>query len=312
MKRRCPAERLVRWYPPAWRERYGDELVALLEDCYGDDGVPWRRCPGLVKAAAIERAREADVIGAPADVRSATRAGSLVVLCAWAVFMVAGAAFAKYAEHWEAVTPVAARHLPAVAFGAVQVAAFAGILIVALAAVVAIPGFIHLVRAGGLGPIRAPLRRALVVTAVTAAGSVGLIAWAHHLGPSQRNGGLWPYQVVGMAWAVLVVASIALCTAAVVAAGSRIELSDRMERLYRALAVALSVAMAVILGGVIVWWAALTSSAPWFLHSGLLAVRGGPVSTPMVGTALLMAVGLVIAVLGTGRALHPRGVAPPD
>ena len=25
-------ERLLRWYPPAWRDRYGDELVALLED----------------------------------------------------------------------------------------------------------------------------------------------------------------------------------------------------------------------------------------------------------------------------------------
>ncbi len=24
--------RLLRWYPPAWRDRYGDELVALLED----------------------------------------------------------------------------------------------------------------------------------------------------------------------------------------------------------------------------------------------------------------------------------------
>jgi len=24
--------RLLRWYPPAWRERYADEFVAMVED----------------------------------------------------------------------------------------------------------------------------------------------------------------------------------------------------------------------------------------------------------------------------------------
>jgi len=32
-----PRNRALRWYPRAWRERYGDELLALVED-YSEDG----------------------------------------------------------------------------------------------------------------------------------------------------------------------------------------------------------------------------------------------------------------------------------
>jgi len=32
-----PRDRALRWYPRAWRERYGDELLALVED-YSENG----------------------------------------------------------------------------------------------------------------------------------------------------------------------------------------------------------------------------------------------------------------------------------
>jgi len=34
--------RLLRWYPPAWRQRYGDELAALFDDSFGGRPVPRR------------------------------------------------------------------------------------------------------------------------------------------------------------------------------------------------------------------------------------------------------------------------------
>jgi hypothetical protein len=141
----------MRWYPPAWRQRYGDEMLALLEDSYVD-GVPWHGCVALARAATIEQLRETTLIGPSAGWRDSARSGSLLVLCGWAAFMVAGAAFAKFAEHWESAIPGSgARQLPALAYDIVQVAAFVGVLIVALATVVAIPSFIRMVRAGDFG-----------------------------------------------------------------------------------------------------------------------------------------------------------------
>ena len=57
-------EHMLRWYPPAWRARYGDELTALMEDMYAASGrVPPRARLGLVRAGLVERAREAGLVG---------------------------------------------------------------------------------------------------------------------------------------------------------------------------------------------------------------------------------------------------------
>jgi hypothetical protein len=45
------ARLLVRLYPRAWRERYGDEFLALI----GDGGFGWRQAWNVVRAAAEER-----------------------------------------------------------------------------------------------------------------------------------------------------------------------------------------------------------------------------------------------------------------
>ena len=52
------ARRVLRWYPPDWRRRYGDELVALLEDIFGDEPLPVRCRLSLCRSATIERIRE--------------------------------------------------------------------------------------------------------------------------------------------------------------------------------------------------------------------------------------------------------------
>jgi hypothetical protein len=189
----------------------------------------------------------------------------------------------------------------------VQVAAFVGVLIVALATVVAIPSFIRMVRAGDFGPGRSPLARALVVTSVTLVAGSGIAIWAHQIGPSQRNGGSLPYTAVGMVGAALVVASIASCTAAVVAAASRLELSDRVCRLYRVLALALTVAMAAILGGVIAWWVAMATRAPRFLDTALLTLPRGSVPPALIVACVLMVVGLAVSLFGAGRVLRVAG-----
>lgn len=50
--------RALRWYPRAWRRRYGDELVALLEDLFGDEPLS-RRCRiSLMWSGTTERIHE--------------------------------------------------------------------------------------------------------------------------------------------------------------------------------------------------------------------------------------------------------------
>ena len=48
-------ERLIRWYPPTWRARYGAEFVALLEDTHGMSDVPWRERLAIAKSGSVER-----------------------------------------------------------------------------------------------------------------------------------------------------------------------------------------------------------------------------------------------------------------
>lgn len=52
------AQRSLRWYPPAWRHRYGEEFIALLEDTYADGAIPLRCRMLLFRSGMTERVRE--------------------------------------------------------------------------------------------------------------------------------------------------------------------------------------------------------------------------------------------------------------
>jgi len=83
MSRADRFERLIRWYPPTWRARYGVEFVALLEDTHGQGDVPWRERLAIAKSGSVERARSAGLLGDSAGPDERIRAGSLLILCAW-------------------------------------------------------------------------------------------------------------------------------------------------------------------------------------------------------------------------------------
>jgi hypothetical protein len=48
---------ILRWYPPAWRRRYGEELIAMLDDTYGNDKLPPRVRISLFRSGLTERIR---------------------------------------------------------------------------------------------------------------------------------------------------------------------------------------------------------------------------------------------------------------
>ena len=135
---------LLGWYPPRWRDRYGDEFGALMEDALGDRPPTRRFRLGIALAGLRERGHEAGVTGdsmLPAD---RARAGSLLVLCAWALFLVAGSSFAKLSEGFGLAVPTRTAPLASGAYRAVMVVAIltclvqeTAVLVVAILALIA-------------------------------------------------------------------------------------------------------------------------------------------------------------------------------
>ena len=221
-RRPVGVRRLLRWYPPAWRSRYGDELLALMEDELGGRS-PSLRLPRSPARAGLRlrlRRPSAPVDGLP---RPRIRSGALAVLCAWSTLLVGGAAFAKSAEHFSFASQRRPRCCPGRRTSQSPSSGRARLL-VAVGAVVALPAV-----CGSCGRGWTTIRRPLVdpppVTSVAlAAATVALAHWAHQLDVRQRNGDDSPYSAAFLAGPDLAAARSALWTSAVVATARRIDL----------------------------------------------------------------------------------------
>jgi len=297
-------ERLLRWYPSAWRARYGPELVALMEDTYGDqEPLTVRRRLGIVRTGLFERIHQ---LGVAPEVGPGqeTRSGSLLVLFGWALFVVAGMGFAKLAEHWDVVTPRHDWWLPSGAFDAVQWSAGIGAVVLLVAIAVASPALVNWIRDGGWSDVRRPIWSAVIVSSVTTAMTAGMIIWAHHVGPVRPGGRSPSFPVVGGVWALLVVATIATVTVAAAVIAARLQLSARVLRVEGCLALLLTAAMVVVFGGMLLWWGAIATFAPQFLSGGESGLFDTPAPLTMVAAGLLMVAGLILALLGDGRVVR--------
>jgi len=51
------ARGILRWYPAAWRRRYGEELIAMRDDTYGNNKLPRRVRIALLRSGLIEQIR---------------------------------------------------------------------------------------------------------------------------------------------------------------------------------------------------------------------------------------------------------------
>jgi hypothetical protein len=86
----------------------------------------------VIKAGLTQRLRSSGLVGDDLPPELRIRAGVLLVLSAWAAFVVAGLGFAKTAEHWQTVTPQPDRGVPAAAYDGVLLGAGLGTLAVVL------------------------------------------------------------------------------------------------------------------------------------------------------------------------------------
>jgi hypothetical protein len=292
---------LLRWYPPAWRERYGEELVVLMEDHTGQQRPTFKVKLSLAWAGLRERAHQSGLIGVQLSPPERARAGSLLVLCAWTAFVLAGASFSKASEHFAQALPVGSQAIPRGAFDVVAVLGLIGATLVAIGTIAAVPAFVQFLHAGGWSSIRRHVLRASVL-AVTAVGAViPLSVWAHHLNELQRNGGDGLYSGAFVVWALLVSGTLAQWTSAGVVAARRIDLARRILHFEAILAVAVAGTMVVITAAAALWWGAMASDAPWFLQGTAPGTSSSPFNVQLALTMALMLASVLVAGYGVMR-----------
>jgi hypothetical protein len=238
-------ERLLRLYPASWRDRYGDELLALVEDDLDGRRPGLRLLGSLASGALRERARAAALAGTAASGERRARAGGALVLWAGAAFVVAAAVLGKVAEQAGGARTLAALR---------PLAAVTGGLLVAALAVGARPAARYLAT-GGWAAVGRQLWRAVVTATVTAFATVGLVAWAHHLPASARQDAAWPYATAFLAWGCAVAATVAAWTSVATALVRHVPVDGRRLGIEARLAQGLVVGMWAMTAVTVAWWA---------------------------------------------------------
>lgn len=290
---------LLRFYPRAWRARYGDELAALIMQSSGSRRPPWRVSSDIVLAGCRERLRAAGIAGDGLTPHDRAQSGVMLVLWAWVLFVLGGIGVAKVSEHWQAAVALSSRGLPAAAFDALVIAAAIGSLLVLSGIALTCLNLRRFLSAGGWTKVRRPVIRAAILTVLLVVATILLADWAHHLTNLQRNGHDNAYTGVFVLWILLFVACLFSWATATAVTARQIGIRERLLAVETSLAVAVSVAMTVMTVATAVWWGAVAQSAPWFFAG----TRPGSVGTVLPLNLVIPACLMVIATaLGTGGA----------
>jgi hypothetical protein len=301
---------MLRWYPSAWRARYGDELAAMIEDDLGGKaptvGFRW----SMARAGVAERLRATGVVGDSVPPSGRVRGGALTVLCAFALFVIPGVGFAKLSEHWDEAFTHGSRHLPAVSYN--LLAALAGVCGVAVLLGVAtvLPDFLRFVRDGGWPAVRRRVMWAVAATLATGVATGAMAVTARHLTNHQRNGGSGWYQLLFLAFAILFIATLASWSSAAISATRHLHLRTGQLKVAGSLAVAVSVCMPIMTAAAAVWWGSMATSAPWFLAGTPAGSSPSPLAANLLVALILMTVASVLGGFGLLRVVRSWRLLP--
>jgi hypothetical protein len=302
--------RLVRWYPKAWRLRYGDEFAELLIADIAERPHCWRRTVDVARNGIAVRLGHGGLVhGLDPSERADARLASVVP--ATAGFLLVGLAmWSQLAIGWQWSRPAA----PATTFAIVAMSCLVGVFGV-LAVLAALPVLWALAARVGTGNARnlvAPLALLVLGSAVTVFGAwhfalgwpgTGGHPWAHqHLLPGRFAALTWAgtlsitsywahpaallgFPAIEVAW--MAVSPIAFVCA--IAGGARLvrrlELSPRVLRLELALARIACAAMVVFLAAACCWIVAGGSGPRNLFHIGAIDLVG----VAVMGATLLFA-----------------------
>jgi len=299
--KRSHYRRFLRWYPPSWRDRYGEELLALIEDEWGTKAPSPRYRRAIARAGLRERAHATGLVGQGRGSATQLRSGSLVVLSAWTLFVLAGIGFQKTSEHFAQAVPLASRPTGQDAFNTVALFAVVSLVAVVLGVAATLPALATFLRSGGLRQVRRHVIRSVTGSALVVAGVVPLSLWAHHLSRYQRNGGDGAYSWAFVALALLVAATLASWTVTAAAVAQRLTLSHAVLRIEACLAFVVAGSMGAVTIATFLWWDTLATHASWFLQGSPIGRSSSSLSLTMVAIVSLMSVAVLFAMAGVVR-----------
>ena len=259
--------RLLRWYPRTWRERYGEELLALIQDTLDEGRPTWRLRLGVIWGGLRERGHQAGHA-----VRAAVKR--------WAVSryrptILAGRVDRRPPPGNLTTSPPPARAWQATAaLGAYwpAVVAFIGAVVLA-SGLAALPAVVRFLRAGGWPKIR---RR--VAWAAGATVAAGRRAGRHVvLGRSHNSAQLstsWPTSSVLLVTGLALVVAIGLWASAVAATARHLTLTPRVRAAQLVLGSVIPTAVSALLSADIIWYSATQSSVTWLVSRRGQSGRG--------------------------------------
>jgi len=249
---------LLRWYPRAWREQYGEELLALIQDTLDEGRPTWRLRLGVIRGGLGERGHQARRAGRTAVTRliRPNQSGPIVV---------AGLVFAILPENLTTSPP--ARGWQAAAFDAVLAAvALTGAVVVA-GGLAALPALVRFLRAGGWPKIGRRVAWAGGATAVAGGGLAGLALVSGSRSPAQLEAS-WAYFAGLLATALAMAVAIGLWAAAAAATARHLTLVPRVRAVQLVLSAVAAIMVTVMLATLDFWWSA--TQTPAWLVGGLV------------------------------------------
>jgi hypothetical protein len=292
---------LLLWYPQRWRDRYGDELVVLMEDTLGDkEPTPAFRW-SIARAGLAQRARSGGWRGDDASAAVRVRAGALIVLVAWVAVSVGGAVFAKVSEHYDAALPAAHGSLAHAAWLTVVGCAATATIAILVGGIVAVPAFVRAVCGKQVAGLGGHLVRAVAATLVATVATAGLVAWAHTLTAADRDAPAWPYASAFLLWGSLMALAMVAWCALIVAVASRVTFTRAELAAEAALALVVAIAIVAITAATALWWKAMSDEAPWFFHGAETGAHGSTIDIRLLAAVAVMVVSAVCASYGVVR-----------
>ena len=250
------AARLLRWYPRAWRERYGEELLALIQDTLDEGRPTWRLRLGVVRGGLRERAHQArQAVGAAIKRPSG--------LDLWAKMLAAGTIVAILPQNLSESPPPARGWQAVAAFDALLAAvALTGAVVVA-SGLAALPALVRFLQAGGWPKIRRRVVWAAGATVVAGGALAGLVLAAGSRSPAQVNAS-YAYLAGFLATGLAITAAIGLWAIAAAAMARHLTLDPRLRAVQLVLVAVTPAAVTVVLATLNLWWSA-TQSPVWLV-----------------------------------------------
>jgi hypothetical protein len=247
---------LLRWYPRAWRERYGEELLALIQDTLDEGRPTWRLRLGVIWGGLRERGHQTGRAGRAAVKRWAGSGQPLIVTVGLMVISIP-------ANLKTPIPPARAGQATAAFAALAGIVAFTGVCVLA-GALVAVPAFAAFLREAGWPKIR---RRVAWATGATVTGG-GALAWLvlglRSMSSAQLNRSL-AYLIGAFVTTFAIVVALGLWASVAAAIAKQLKLAARAQAAQVLLAAATLTAALAIVPANCIWLAATQSSLLWLV-----------------------------------------------